>query len=95
MKDRIKQLLHHPLLSNRWFLMGLWFIIALAGMLKYNRSFNNFLIFRGVYWHTVNQTSLYTAYPAEYWDVNHYGPVFSLVIAPLLFCLFGRVCCYG
>ena len=35
--------------------MGLWFIIALAGMLKYNRSFNNFLIFRGVYWHTVNQ----------------------------------------
>lgn len=82
MKDRIKQLLHHPLLSNRWFLMGLWFIIALAGMLKYNRSFNNFLIFRGVYWHTVNQTSLYEAYPAEYWDVNHYGPVFSLVIAP-------------
>ena len=82
MKDRIKQLLHHPLLSNRWFLMGLWFVIALAGMLKYNRSFNNFLIFRGVYWHTVNQTSLYAAYPAEYGDVNHYGPVFSLVIAP-------------
>ena len=51
-------------------------------MLKYNRSFNNFLIFRGVYWHTVNQTSLYAAYPAEYSDVNHYGPVFSLVIAP-------------
>ena len=82
MKDKIKQFINYPLFSNRWFLMGLWFIIALAGMLKYNRSFNNFLIFRGVYWHTVNQTSLYTAYPAEYWDVNHYGPVFSLVIAP-------------
>ena len=62
MKDKIKQFINYPLFSNRWFLMGLWFIIALAGMLKYNRSFNNFLIFRGVYWHTVNQTSLYTAY---------------------------------
>ena len=82
MKEKIKAFLGHPMLSNRYVLLGLWLLLALAGMLKYHRSDNNFLIFRGVFWHTVNGTSLYEAYPLEYWDVNHYGPVFSLVIAP-------------
>jgi len=82
MKEKIKAFLGHPMLSNRYVLLGLWLLLALAGMLKYHRSDNNFLIFRGVFWHTVNGTSLYEAYPSEYWDVNHYGPVFSLVIAP-------------
>ena len=82
MKEKIKAFLGHPILSNRYMLLGLWLLLALAGMLKYHRSDNNFLIFRGVFWHTVNGTSLYEAYPLEYWDVNHYGPVFSLVIAP-------------
>ena len=82
MKEKIKAFLGHSMLSNRYMLLGLWLLLALAGMLKYHRSDNNFLIFRGVFWHTVNGTSLYEAYPSEYWDVNHYGPVFSLVIAP-------------
>ena len=82
MKEKIKAFLGHPMLSNRYVLLGLWLLLALAGMLKYHRSDNNFLIFRGVFWHTINRTSLYEAYPSEYWDVNHYGPVFSLVIAP-------------
>ncbi len=56
-----------------------------AMILKLHRSDNNFLIFRGVFWHTINGTSLYAAYPAEYFDVNHYGPLFSLVIAPYAF----------
>jgi hypothetical protein len=43
---------------------------------------NNFLIFRGVFWHTWQQVSLFAEYPAEYWDINHYGPLFSLVFAP-------------
>ena len=82
MKEKIKAFLGHPMLSNRYVLLGLWLLLVLAGMLKYHRSDNNFLIFRGVFWHTVNGTPLYEAYPSEYWDVNHYGPVFSLVIAP-------------
>ena len=82
MKEKIKAFLCHPMLSNRYVLLGLWLLLALVGMLKYHRSDNNFLIFRGVFWHTVNGTPLYEAYPLEYWDVNHYGPVFSLVIAP-------------
>lgn len=82
MSDKVKRFLSHPLLSNRRLLLGIWIILSLAGMLKFHRSYNNFLIFRGVYWHTVNGTSLYAAYPTEYGDVNHYGPLFSLIIAP-------------
>lgn len=65
-------------------LLGLWFILAVvAAVMKLDPSrCNNFLIFRGVFWHTWNETSLYIAYPAEYFDVNHYGPLFSLLIAP-------------
>ena len=82
MSDKVKRFLSHPLLSNRRLLLGIWIILSLVGMLKFHRSYNNFLIFRGVYWHTVNGTSLYAAYPTEYGDVNHYGPLFSLIIAP-------------
>lgn len=82
MSDKVKRFLSHPLLSDRRLLLGIWIILSLAGMLKFHRSYNNFLIFKGVYWHTVNGTSLYAAYPTEYGDVNHYGPLFSLIIAP-------------
>lgn len=82
MIDKIKRFLSHPLLSDRRVLLGIWTILSLVGMLKFHRSYNNFLIFRGVYWHTINGTSLYAPYPTEYWDMNHYGPLFSLVIAP-------------
>ena len=40
------------------------------------------MIFRGVFWHTFQQVSLYSPYPGEYNDHNYYGPFFSLVIAP-------------
>ena len=82
MKERIKQFLTLPFLSDRRVLLGIWTLLSLVGMLKLHRSHNNFLIFKGVYWHTVNGTSLYAAYLSEYSDVNHYGPLFSLIIAP-------------
>jgi hypothetical protein len=55
----------------------------IAVVLEYSRSTgNNFLIFKAVFEHTIHQKNLYLEYPAEYADVNLYGPVFSLVIAP-------------
>lgn len=82
MKERIFTFLSHPLWRDHRFLMGLWFSLAvISAITKLHRS-NNFLIFKGTFWHAYNGTSLYTAYPAEYLDINHYGPFFSLVIAP-------------
>ncbi|TCD23459.1 DUF2029 domain-containing protein [Pedobacter psychrodurus] len=60
-----------------------YFILAIiAGFKQYHHhSYNNYLIFKYVYWHTVDLQNLYNNYP-EYLDSNHYGPVFSVFIAP-------------
>lgn len=72
--------------KNPKYIAALWILIALISSLKqYLRgasSYNNYLIFKNVYYHTRNQLNLYSIYPTEYFDHNHYGPVFSLVIAP-------------
>ena len=63
-------------------LLGLWILLGIIATVMKIHSDNNFLIFRGVFWHTWQGTSLYEAYPQEYFDVNHYGPFFSVLIAP-------------
>ena len=35
-----------------------------------------------MFWHLVEQKNLYAAYPLEHYDFFHYGPAFSLIIAP-------------
>ena len=82
MIQRCHTLLAKPFFHDRRTILALWLLLSLVGMLKLHRSDNNFLIFRGVFWHTIQGLPLYEAYPAEYFDVNHYGPLFSLVIAP-------------
>lgn len=81
---RLLRFFRQPFWSDPRTLLGLWSLLAiLAGLTKLSpHRHNNFLIFRGVYDHLVQQLSLYAEYPAEYFDHNHYGPVFSLVIAP-------------
>ena len=72
-----------PIFHDRRTILWLWLALSvIATVLKYNRTDNNFRIFRGVFWHTLQGTSLYGEYPLEYYDVNHYGPFFSLVVAP-------------
>jgi len=48
----------------------------------FNNRYNNYSIFKYVYYHTVAQTNLYNLYDKEYYDSNHYGPIFSVIIAP-------------
>lgn len=63
-----------------------WFVLAaIAVLLEISRgrdAINNYLIFKGVFTHTVAQLPIYIEYPAEYEFTNHYGPFFSLIIAP-------------
>jgi len=62
----------------------LWFALAvIAVTLELSRSsIGNFSIYRGVFWHSLHQQDLYVHYPAEYGDVNLYGPLFSIFIMP-------------
>lgn len=79
--QRAQQFLQKPFFSDYRTIWGLWlFLPIIAALLKINKH-NNFLIFRYVFWHAIEQQPLYTAYN-EYFDTNHYGPFFSLVIAP-------------
>lgn len=67
-----------PFVIIIWF--GLAAFASVAQVLRH--GYNDYLIYTGVFWHTMHQTNLYNLYPHEYTDSNHYGPVFSLIIAP-------------
>ena len=81
---KIQTFFRKPFFAQPRTLFGLWtFLAVIAGITKIApHRHNNFLIFRGVFWHTLQKLSLYDFYPKEYNDHNLYGPIFSLVIAP-------------
>ena len=70
--------------NNRIVIISLWLVIALLSVLvKLDiNDINNYKIFKNVFFHTIDKLPLYKEYPLEYFDHNHYGPIFSLVIAP-------------
>ncbi|MGN6492720.1 MAG: glycosyltransferase family 87 protein [Agriterribacter sp.] len=83
-------------LYNRWLAATLWFGLSFIIVLLTVRAgrLNNFEVFRHVFFHVIQKVNLYVEYPSQYADVNLYGPVFSLVIAPfaLLPLKFGAAC---
>lgn len=79
---RMRAFVERPFFSDNRTLLGLWLLLAVVGAVAKLHSCNNFLVFRGAFWHTWNQLSLYAPYPAEHHDTFYYGPVFSLLIAP-------------
>lgn len=70
------------LLTKRCVFVLYMLLAIIAGLKQYlHHSFNNYLIFKYVYLHTANLQNLYSNY-SEYLDSNHYGPIFSIFIAP-------------
>lgn len=61
-----------------------WISFSVLGFLQrfLSHKINNYLIYRQVFFHLIHQTNLYQPYPAEYYDVNLYGPVFAILILP-------------
>ena len=66
------------------FILAVWIVLAVfAGIKQYAKgSYNNYLIFKYVYHHVINEEPIFAEYPEHYLDCNHYGPFFSVVIAP-------------
>lgn len=62
-----------------WFGVGLF--IVLRGLINHQPP-NNYLIFKHTFLNVIHQQNLYTPQPEYYYDRTHYGPVFSLIIAP-------------
>ena len=84
MYKKLFQIFDKPFFKSTKTISLIWLIVTFAAILPkfFRDKFNNYLIYKNVFWHVVHQTTLYTEYPAEYFDRNHYGPIFSLVIAP-------------
>jgi Glycosyltransferase family 87 len=43
---------------------------------------NTYKIYKHVFWHVLEGRNLYLPYPGKYGDLNLYGPLFSLIVAP-------------
>ena len=72
------------LLNNDRFILGVWILLVVAVAVKqfFKPSINNnYLIFKYAYFHAVDHLNLYIVHP-EHLDTNHYGPFFSLLMAP-------------
>ena len=69
--------------QNR-FVLFLWVLITLIFVIDswVTHRFNNYLIFENTFRNLLHERSLYSPYPAFHEDANHYGPIFSLLIAP-------------
>ena len=52
-------------------------ITAWSKYIRGEEDYNNYLIFKHVFWHTWEQKNLYLEYPELYFDSNHYGIFFS------------------
>jgi len=52
----------------------LWIMLTVAAISAqiFNDDLQNYYIYKGVFWHTVNQTNLYATYPLEH-NVYHFG----------------------
>jgi hypothetical protein len=70
--------------QNRKVIISVWVLLAIISSIKQfiRGNDNNYLIFKNVFFHTLEKKSLYATYPDLYFDHNHYGPIFSLFIAP-------------
>jgi hypothetical protein len=77
---RLGGVVYLPLAYVVWFLLAA--IAALSEISRGTGSIDNYLLFRGVFYHVLEQKNLFIFYPDEYVSFNNYGPAFSLIIAP-------------
>lgn len=86
-KDTKNWILSGKFLYDKKLSIILWFGLSFIAILQdvIGNHINNYIIFKHVYLHTIQETNLYLEYPNEYLDVNLYGPVFSILIAPFTY----------
>ena len=74
-------------LKSKPFVYFLWFGLSLFAVgksvvLGHSHIHNNYFVYKYNFINVINQHNLYQHQPQHYFDLNHYGPIFSLIIAP-------------
>jgi len=81
LKDKLLKLI-----SDYRIIFVIYIIVsAVTAYSKYKRGtggYNNYLIFKGVFYNTLQEKNIFLQYPDLFFDSNHYGVFFSLLIAP-------------
>ncbi|WP_027377405.1 glycosyltransferase family 87 protein [Kaistella palustris] len=81
MKDKFSKFI-----SNPKYIFGIYLLVSVASALaKYAggpAKYNNYLIFKNVFFNTLRGKNIYLLYPEAHLDSNHYGIFFSVLIAP-------------
>jgi hypothetical protein len=77
------------LFTNPYFILFLWFVPSVLAVVKgvyfgdgTTSNYNNYIIYKHNFLNVIHQHSLFGPEPQYYFDLNHYGPVFALIIAP-------------
>lgn len=73
------------LVKNKPFIYCLWFGLSLFAVVKsviVHNIHNNYFVYKYNFINVIHQHNLCAPQPAHYFDLNHYGPIFSLIIAP-------------
>jgi len=70
-----------PFVYVLWFGLSL-FAVGKSVVLGHSHIHNNYFVYKYNFLNVIHQHNLYVHQPEYYFDLNHYGPVFSLVIAP-------------
>ena len=73
-------------ISNPKYVFGIYLLVsALSAIAKFRggaEKYNNYLIFKNVFFNTLHEKNIYLLYPESHFDSNHYGVLFSILIAP-------------
>ncbi len=73
-------------ISNPKYIFGIYLLVsALSAIAKFRggpEKYNNYLIFKNVFFNTLKEKNIYLLYPEAHLDSNHYGVFFSVLIAP-------------
>ena len=70
--------------SKKYPILIIWLILGFQvthSRISHN-AYNNYKIFKHTYFHAKDHLNLYADYPQHHLDSNHYGPIFSVIIAP-------------
>ena len=81
MESIILHFLRRPIWRKTSTLLSLWLLMVVVSVALHMHNFNNFLIYNFTFWHAVEGKSLFLNH-GDHFDVNHYGPIFSLIMAP-------------
>jgi hypothetical protein len=82
----------NTLVKNKSFVLVIWFGLSLFPVTREvmqhtekNTHYNDYIIYKHTFLNLIQQHSLFGPQPQYYFDLNHYGPVFALIIAPFTF----------